>query len=231
MVGVSHATMIQISLDQPSAPPAAEVAASRHLTPERLELAAAVTRAQSGDLAAQSDLVRRYQRRIAGHVRSIIRQPDAIEDVTQMVFIKMVRRLGRLRDASLFECWLFTLSRNTCVDFIRRRRRRPVALATEDELFEIPDPQIHSVGATGEILDELALALERLAPIDRKLVGLYVQGNSYRTMAAREGLTPGAVKARLHRVRPFLRACLGATESRPREATRWRALSPSRFAA
>jgi RNA polymerase sigma-70 factor (ECF subfamily) len=221
--------MIQLNLDQASAAPADETAAARAITPERAELTAVVVRAQTGDLAAQSDLVRRYSRRIAGHVRSIIRQPEAIDDVTQMVFIKMVRRLGRLRDATLFECWLFTLSRNTCVDFIRRRRRQPSALATEDELLDIPDTC--SAGATHEILDELDLALARLTPVDRNLIGLYVQGNSYRVMADREGLTPGAVKARLHRVRPFLRACLGAAEARPRPPTRWRALSPSRFAA
>ncbi len=210
--------MIQISLDQPSAPPSAEILSSsgRILTPERAELNGIVARAQAGDLDAQSDLVRRYQRRIAGHVRSIIRQPDAIEDVTQTVFIKMVRRLGRLRDVALFECWLFTLSRNTCVDFIRRRRRRPVALATEEELFDVADTAAPSASATGEILDELDLALTRLTPVDRKLIGLYVQGNSYRVMAASQGLTPGAVKARLHRVRPFLRACLGAAEARTR---------------
>jgi RNA polymerase sigma-70 factor (ECF subfamily) len=221
--------MIQLNLDQASAVPADENTTARTMTPERAELTAIVVRAQAGDLSAQSELVRRYSRRIAGHVRSIIRQPEAIDDVTQMVFIKMVRRLGRLRDASLFECWLFTLSRNTCVDFIRRRRRQPSALATEDELLDIAAPA--SGSASNEILDELELALARLTPVDRTLIGLYVQGNSYRVMAAHEGLTPGAVKARLHRVRPFLRACLGATEPRPREVTRLRAVGPCRFAA
>lgn len=207
MVGVSDATMIQINLDQPSAPPPAEPSTNRLLTPERIELAALVHRAQAGDSAAQAELMRRYSRRIAGHVRSIIRQPDAEEDVTQTVFIKMFRRLGRLRDPALFECWLFTLSRNTCVDFIRRRRRRPTLVSSDEEMLDVPDNDHTST--TNEIMDELDLALARLTPVDRQLVHLYVQGNSYRTMAAREGLTPGAVKARLHRVRPFLRECLG----------------------
>lgn len=218
MGGVSDATMIQINLDQPSAPAVHEPASvTRILTPERAELAALVTRAQAGEAVAQAELMRRYSRRIAGHVRSIIRQPDAEEDVTQTVFIKMFRRLGRLRDAALFECWLFTLSRNTCLDFIRRRRRRPTTVSAEDEMLDVPDHD-HS-SATNEIMDELELALARLTPVDRQLINLYVQGNSYRVMAAREGLTPGAVKARLHRVRPFLRECLGQG-SRGRETVR-----------
>lgn len=177
---------------------------------ERAELTACVRRAQGGDMDAQSDLFRRYLRRIRGHVHGIIRQPDAVDDVTQTVFIKMVRRLGRLRDAALFECWLFTLSRNTALDFIRQRNRRPSTVAVDESTYEIADPD--SSSTTAQLHDELDLALAQLSVVDRSLVTLYVQGNSYRTMASREGLTPAAVKARLHRVRPFLRQRLGTTE-------------------
>ncbi|MBI4622479.1 MAG: hypothetical protein HY736_04555 [Verrucomicrobia bacterium] len=89
-------------------------------TGERAELLAIVLRAQSGDLNAQSELVRRYTARVSGFVRPIISQPSAVEDVAQMVFIKMVRRLGLLRDPMTFESWLFTLARNAALDYIRR---------------------------------------------------------------------------------------------------------------
>src|SRR5262245_30713028 len=74
---------------------------------DKAALIEVVRRAEAEDPAAQSELVRRYTRRVSGFVRGIIRQPDAIEDVTQMVFIKMFRRLGRLRDPAVFESWLF----------------------------------------------------------------------------------------------------------------------------
>lgn len=180
---------------------------------ERAELAGLVGRAQAGEASAQSELVRRYTHRIAGHVRLIIHQPDAVEDVVQMVFIKMFRRLGRLRDPVSFEAWLFRLSRNTALDFIRRRRCRPVTVTAESELFELSDPT--NAGAAREIMDALTVALEQVSPKDRDLVMLFVEGNSYRSLAERHGLTLGAVKARLHRLRPFLRSFVGeATETR-----------------
>src|SRR3954468_19768427 len=86
------------------------------------ELTQIVRAAEAGDAAAQTELVRLYTRRVTGFVRGIICQPDAIEDVTQMVFIKMFRRLSCLRDPAVFESWLFTLARNTSLDFLRRRR-------------------------------------------------------------------------------------------------------------
>lgn len=204
------------------APDADEQAGSKSgLTPAaRRDLADLVARAQAGESRAQTLLVERYTRRISGYVRSIIHQPDAVEDVVQMVFIKMFRRLGRLRDAGSFESWLFRLARNTSVDFIRRRRCRPVTVPVEDNAFDIPDPSDGS--ATREILDALDAALTQVSAKDRRLLNLFVAGNSYQTLARDNGLTLGAVKARLHRMRPFLRSFVGeATATRVAETERW----------
>src|SRR5688572_7941644 len=164
---------------------------------EKAELMNLVRRAEAGDSVAQSDLMRRYTRRVAGFVRSIIRQPDAIEDVTQMVFIKMFRRLSRLRDPAVFESWLFTLARNTSLDFIRRRNCRPSTVALDDEVYQIADPT--NSAATTEILAALDRALERLNPIDRSLVTQFVAGETYGSIAEQAGLSLASVKVRLHR--------------------------------
>jgi len=140
-------------------------------------------------------------------VRPILFQPSAVEDVVQMVFIKMVRRLTLLRDPAVFESWLFRLARNTAVDFLRRRRCRPTMVSDEQTFEQAPDTS--SERSVAEIMEALHVALTRLSPKDRNLVTLIVEGNSYQTVAAREGLTVGAVKVRLNRVRPFLRVSVG----------------------
>ncbi len=190
----------------PAAPRESTVAA-------RAELAALIARAQAGVPAAQTDLVRRYSHRIAAFVRPIIGQPSAVDDVVQMVFIKMLRRLALLRDAGAFESWLLALARNTAVDFIRRRRCRPVTVWDEHELTEAPDTVSHR--RVAEIMEALEFALRQLSPRDRNIVSLIVQGNSYRTAAEREGLSVGAVKLRLNRVRPFLRVSVGGAIGTP----------------
>jgi len=199
-------------------------AAARH---ENIELIDIVRRAEANEPAAQSDLVRRYTRRIAGFVRAIIRQPDAVEDVTQIVFIKMFRRLSRLRDPAVFESWLFTMARNTSLDFIRRRSCRPTTVAIDDEINQIADPSTSS--ATTEILAALDRALARLNPVDRTLVTQFVAGETYGDIAARAGLSLATVKVRLHRVRPFLRSWVGEmTDTRQPGGKGWRSASGSR---
>lgn len=201
--------------------PAADCAAPA-VPDDKAALIALVRRAEAGEPDAQAELVRRYTRRVAGFLRTIVRQPDAVEDVTQIVFIKMFRRLGRLRDPAVFESWLFTLARNAGLDFLRRRQCRPNTVALDDEVYRIADPA--NDGASTEILAALDRALARLGPIDRTLVSQFVAGESYSDIAERAGLSLASVKVRLHRVRPFLRTMVGEMTDTRRAGTRgWRA--------
>ena len=190
-----------------------QIAAQRNVetrtTPDadRVALTALVVRAQQDDMDAQSELIRRYSNRIAGFVRTIVRNPNSIEDVTQSVFIKMTRRLRWLREPISFESWLFAMARSTALDHLRARSRRPEFFSDDIKLFETADPS--RPGLMNEIVEALHNALTHLSSKDSRLVALVVEGHSYQTIAEREGLTLGAVKARLTRVRPFLRAAVG----------------------
>ena len=196
----------------------------------RAELIALVRHARLGKPDAQAELVRRYSRRLAGFVRGIIRQPDSVEDVTQMVFIKMFRRLSHLRDPAVFESWLFTLARNTALDFIRRRNCRPVTVGLDDQVNRIADPRNET--AVPEILAALERALVRLNPLDRGLVSQFVRGDSYGEIARRAGISLASVKVRLHRVRPYLRAAVGEMTATRVPGTRsWGATASAPIAA
>lgn len=171
------------------------------------ELVAVVRRAQAGDAEAQSTLVRAYWRRVGGLVRTVVRQSSAVEDLVQMSFIKMVRSLPWLRDPQVFESWLFRLARSIALDHIRRQRCRPVTVAAEHEFLNAPD--VRGDSSVHEISEALERALQRLGEKDQTLMRMIVQGHDYRTIASRAGLTVGAVKARVSRVRTFLRVAVG----------------------
>jgi RNA polymerase sigma factor (sigma-70 family) len=127
----------------------------------------------------------------------------------------------------VFESWLFTLARNTSLDFIRRRNCRPNTVALDDEVNQIADPSNGS--ATTEILAALDRALARLSPLDRTLVSQFVAGETYGAIARQAGLSLASVKVRLHRVRPFLRASVGEmTETRQPGGKGWQRTAGSR---
>lgn len=196
----------------------------------RTELIRLLQRAEAGDAAAQSELVARYSRRLAGFIRPIIRDADSVDDVTQMVYIKMFRRLSLLRNPAHFEAWLFTLARNSCLDFLRRRRCRLTTHELDDEAQQVPDTKL--ADASAEIMESLERALTRLSPLDRELVKRVVAGDRYGAIASRTGLSVTAVKVRLHRVRPFLRAWVGEMTATRRPGNKgWHAVAKTRLAA
>ena len=161
-----------------------------------------VQQAQQGNEPAQRALIISYQRRIAGFVYAITGRGDAVEDLSQLVFIKMFRAISRLHDAAQFEAWLFRLARNTCIDHLRRQKLRRIFTPFSAEHENIAEPP----GAVDpEELDALRHALQQLPPKDRALLALAQEGRSQVEMAEATGTTVMAVKARLHRAREKLR--------------------------
>lgn len=161
-----------------------------------------VRRAREGAEDAMTGLITAYQRRMAGFVFAMIGRSEAVEDVTQTIFIKMVQSLARLHDPAQFEAWLFRLARNTCIDYLRRQKLRRIFLPFEPAYEEIAEPPPAVDRAE---IEALRHALLRLPARDRALLALAEQGASQTEMAAATGASLAAVKARLHRAREKLR--------------------------
>jgi RNA polymerase sigma-70 factor (ECF subfamily) len=161
-----------------------------------------VRRAQRGDEEALRELIVGYQHRIAGFTYAITGRSDSVEDIVQMVFIKMARAIDRLKAPEQFESWLFRLARNTCIDHLRRQRLRRIftPFAPEHENVAETDTSVDS-----EELDALRHALAQLRPKDRALLALVQEGRSHAEIAETFNTSVAAVKARLHRAREQLR--------------------------
>ncbi len=148
------------------------------------------------------ELIVAYQHRVAGFVYAITGRSDSVEDLAQMVFVKMARAIDRLKAPEQFESWLFRLARNTCIDHLRRQKLRRIFIPFAAEHENVPEPP----GAVdAEELDALRHALSQLRPRDRALLALVQEGRSHAEIAATFKTSVAAVKARLHRAREQLR--------------------------
>ena len=169
-----------------------------------------VRRAQHGDENALRELIVSYQRRVAGFIYAITGRSDSVEDLGQMVFVKMVRALPRLIAPDQFESWLFRLARNTCIDHLRRQKLRRIFTAFGPEHENVPE----SDGSVdSEELDALRHALSQIRPKDRALLALVQEGRSHAEIAETLDTSVAAVKARLHRAREQLRQHYTSDES------------------
>lgn len=79
--------------------------------------------AQNGDREAFLKLYDLYLQKVHNRVRSRVPAPY-VEDVTQEVFIAVIRSLGKFKQQSRFSTWLYTIVNRQIADFYRHRSRK-----------------------------------------------------------------------------------------------------------
>jgi RNA polymerase sigma-70 factor (ECF subfamily) len=116
-------------------------------------------KAQLGDRDAFFRLYERYLRRVYNRVKSKVPEHD-VEDVTQEIFIAVVRSLENYEQRSRFSTWLYTIVNRQIADYYRHRGRKgnPVTIEMPDETMVDLSSMTHQERADQRLLIRNALA-------------------------------------------------------------------------
>jgi RNA polymerase sigma-70 factor, ECF subfamily len=166
-----------------------------------------VERAGRGDHDAFGLLLGASIPRIEALARLILRDHELARDAVQDAYVSAWRDLPGLRDPSRFDAWLHRLTVRTCLDAVRRRRRRPI----EVEISEISSPSIGD--ETGRVADrdQLQRGFRHLSVDHRAVLVLhYYLGLSVPALAETLGVPLGTAQSRLGRALAALRAAMQA---------------------
>jgi RNA polymerase sigma-70 factor, ECF subfamily len=128
-----------------------------------------VSRAKSGDAAAEEALYRRHVAYVAGLVGRLVGHVQETEDCVQETFAIALARLRSLREGDAVRAWLARIA----VNLVRRRfrRRKLLNFVGLDDPRGRPPERFVWTGASPDVHAELTLlwsALERL-PIEQRL--------------------------------------------------------------
>ena len=171
--------------------------------------------AQRGDEAAFATLVRRWQGRVVSLAYRYLGSAADAEDLAQDVFLRVHRARGTYEPSARFSTWIYRITVNTSLNFIRgRKARKPVSgempfTAGEDSPVEPADEsaedpsqapeKVERVKVLRKIGDDLP-ERQRLAILLNKY-----EARSYEEVAASMDLTVMAVKSLLTRARVTIR--------------------------
>lgn len=172
-----------------------------------------ISKVLSGDTDAfellvldQSKIVYNLALRMAGN------EEDAY-DISQEAFLKAYTNLSTFRGECKFSSWLYRLTTNLCLDFIRKRnRQKTIPLIYEDdegneECMEIPDETFspETEAERRELQQNVRAGLAQLPPMQREILMLReIGGMSYDEISDQLQIEEGTVKSRIFRARKKL---------------------------
>lgn len=179
----------------------------------REEEYAVIRRVCAGDTDAFEALVTAYQKQVYNLALRTVGNEEDAADMTQEAFWRAYRSLGSFRGDSKFSVWLYRLTTNICIDFLRSRSRRPtvsLTAADEDEEpqeLDVADDRFDPVQSLerAELRRAVQRGLASLPEDYRRILMLReLSGLSYAEIGQVLRLEEGTVKSRLFRARKKL---------------------------
>lgn len=183
--------------------------------PTDLEL---VRACQRGEVAPYEQLVGRYRQRVYAHAFNLLRHEQDATDMAQEAFVRAWRAIGRFKNDASFYTWIYRITTNLCIDFVRRRTRQPTT-ALEEGFDPPPDPNLPQPPSTnpspsteaerGELAGQIDRALLELSADHRAVIHLReFEGLDYAEIAKVMNCSMGTVMSRLHYARKHLQKLL-----------------------
>lgn len=160
--------------------------------------------------AAFELLVARYQRTFLERAQYVVKSADEAEDVVQEAFIRIYRFAPRFSgNMGSFKSWSITILMNAARTRYQQlaRGRARFALLAPEHYVELAAPD---AGDASEAKDIIERSLQHLPKDAAHILDLaFLKALPYREIAAREGISEGAVKTRVHRAKKMLRDTIG----------------------
>src|ERR1041384_5858359 len=191
---------------------------SQPATPEPSEESILVRRAQSGDLAAYDELVRRYQERIYATIYHMTSNHEDANDLAQDTFIKAFQALKSFKGGSSFYTWIYRIAVNKKINFLKQRKNRTHMSLNDLDFNAEHDPDLLALvsdktprreAQLTELQQKLNEAMQKLSEPHRLVVTLHdVQGLAHEEIAQIMDCNVGTVRSRLFYAQQQMQAYL-----------------------
>ncbi len=124
---------------------------------------------------------------------------DNLNDLYQETVINLWKAFPRFRGESKESTWVYRISLNTCISFMRKAKSRPEVVPITVDLEAIAEED------TTAQLRELYRMINRLGQLERALILLWLEEKSYQEMADITGITRANVAVKLNRIKEKLK--------------------------
>ncbi len=175
----------------------------------------------SKDSQALDALVQRYFKQVFFFAKTYVKNDLEAEDITQEVFVKVWKNLKKFDPNKKFKTWIFQITKNTCIDFLRKHKNfvdpsnmDEEQMAENLERIEDTSPLPEELFATQEFSQKLEAVLDTLPKIYKSVVVLHLQHDmTFQEIAEVLNESINTVKSR------YRRALLGLRDTFSKDKT------------
>ena len=137
--------------------------------------------------------------------RAYTNTQEDFEDTYQEVCLQIWRSKDNFKEQSEWTTWVYRLSLNVCLTLLKKEKRKPHLFSSErleNQIME--DSQVFS----DDSLNQLYTAIKKLSEIDRAVILLYLEENSYQEIAEIIGTNSNNIGVRIKRIKERLKRFL-----------------------
>jgi RNA polymerase sigma factor (sigma-70 family) len=147
-------------------------------------------------------LVEEHKKILYKVCNSYCRNRDDREDLAQEIIIQLWQSFGKFDERYRFSTWMYRIALNVAISFYRREstRKRHV-ISDEERLLEAIDDR----DSQPEDIRLLYQFIEGFDPLNKALVLLYLDGNSYQEIADVLGISETNVATKINRLKKTIK--------------------------
>ncbi|MGI8819876.1 MAG: RNA polymerase sigma factor [Chthoniobacterales bacterium] len=142
---------------------------------------------------------------------SYCRDAEDRKDLVQEIFVQVWKAHGKYDERFKLSTWIYRIALNVAISAYRRDRRRRERVSPLEELVREPEAAAESESDPRVAL--LHRIIEQFDELNRALLILYLDDNSYREIAAILGLTETNVATKISRLKLKIKEQLEQTKT------------------
>lgn len=154
----------------------------------------------------ENDMEREFSQLVKAHKSTIYtvcymfsKNADEVNDLFQEILVNLWRGFDKFEGRSDIRTWFYRVSLNTCISIDRKKKRnKAIPLSMDINLYEDNDADTRQVKM---LYDRIS----RLAPFDRAIVLLWLEGIAYDEIGQIVGISAKNVSVKLVRIREQLK--------------------------
>jgi len=146
-------------------------------------------------------LYKKYHKKVFDKCYSFVKNKITARELTDEIFSKTFEQLISFRQRSSFSSWLFSITYNHCIDYLRKQKQLHYPnWNKENEITEIIDESDENINIIN--YENLQVILELVHPEEKALLLMKYQDNlSIKTISEALRISEDAAKMRLKRAR------------------------------